>query len=73
MRGLLRDVRDDPFGGNFKLTHILMNLVTQQRKQARFTRAIRPDQANFMAGKQGEIGAHNQLLDAASQGEIGQF
>ena len=51
LRRFLRDMRNHPFARHIQLARVLMQLPAQEREQARFAAAVRPDQADFVAGK----------------------
>jgi hypothetical protein len=48
-----------------------MHFAAHQRKQGRFTDAIRPDQSNFVSGKECQAGVIEKTFGAARKGEIG--
>jgi hypothetical protein len=71
-RGLLRDVRDPPLLREIDLALVGVQLVAQQGEEARLARAVRPDQADAVAGIERDVGAFEQHLDAASEGDLGE-
>ena len=68
-RRLLRDVRDAPVRREIDVALVGVQLAAQQREQARFARAVGADQADALAGVEGDVGAFEQRLGAAPQGD----
>ena len=71
LRRFLCDMRDHPFFGQVNIAGILMHFAAQQREQARFTATVRPDQADFVSGENGEVGRFDETLGTSGEGEIG--
>ena len=71
-RRLLRDVRDAPLLREIDVALVGVQLVAQQREQARLARAVRADQADAVAGVERDVGAFEQRLGAAAEGDLGE-
>jgi hypothetical protein len=71
-RSLLRDVRDPPLLREIDVALVGVQLVTQQREQARLARAVRADQADAVTGVERDVGAFEQHLGAAAEGDLGE-
>ena len=69
-RGFLRHVGDLPRRRHGEITGVRMQFAEQHGKQGRLARAIRPDQAGFFAGVQGEGGLFEERLGAARETEL---
>jgi hypothetical protein len=61
---------DDPAGWNFQITGFRMQFATQQGKQAGFSRAIGPGQADFLTWMQLQRSACYQGFGATREGEV---
>ncbi len=67
----LGDVRDHPFGRQFDLARVVVDLPAQQRKQGGLAAAVGADQADLVAGEQRKVGAFQQVLGPPGEGEVG--
>ena len=65
--GLLRHVRDRPAGRQLEVAAVGVELAAQQREQARFPAAVRPDDTDPLAGMEREIGGFEEHLRAAPE------
>jgi hypothetical protein len=66
-RRLLRDVRDAPVLRQLDVALVGVQLLPQQREQARLARAVGADQAGVLAGIEREVDLLEQQLGAAPQ------
>jgi hypothetical protein len=69
-RRLLRHVRHAPVLRHVEVALVGVQLVAQQREQARLAGAVGPDQAGVVAWIQREVGLLEQDLGAAPEGEL---
>lgn len=72
-RGFLGDMRHRPAGRKQRITAVGVQLPAQQGKQAGFARAIAADNADALAGVDGEGDAVEQLLGPTAQGQVFQL
>jgi hypothetical protein len=70
-RRLLRDVRDHPPRRDVDVAGVGVQLVPQQREQARLAAAVRADQADLVARRDRERDAVEQQLVAAAERDVG--
>ena len=67
---LLRDVRDAPVPRQVDVALVGVQLVAQQREQARLARAVGADQAGVLARVEGQVGLLEEQLRAAPEADL---
>ena len=71
-RNFLRNMGDDEASGEFQIARFLVQFAQQQREQARLAAAVRPHDADLLAGVQRQVYAFEQQLAAAGERELTQ-
>ena len=69
-RNVLRHMRDSEPCGQFQIARFLVQFSQQQREQARFAAAVRPDHADLLSRMQSQVDAFEQQLAAAREREL---
>ena len=69
---LLRHVRDRPAGRQLDVAAVGVQLAAQEREEGRFPAAVRADDADPLAGVDGEVGGVEEQLRAAAEAELAQ-